>query len=324
LLVIVVAGLFEVVWAGALKRAADADGMARVAPLLVAATAMAVSVGLLGLALRWLPVGTAYAVWVGVGAVGTAAVGIARFGESAHPLRLACLGGLVASLVGLHLTGCGGAASSTAPSSGAHAAHAMGVHGMVLFGGGDRIFASHLPLFRAPHDYQVVVELEPTDAAARDAILGDLRSAPLVTLEPEPFDLARLARFAPSGSSSSPPVELAGSVYRGHFERDGVLAHERVHFRVRQVLVFRHLDAEAAAAPAQWLAFGSPSETYLVHAIGRRPDVDAIVAVAGAPPTDGVSIVAGEGDPQLPTPAWLATHGWREARLIYRETEDLK
>ena len=64
---------------------------------------MVVSVGLLGIALRALPLGTAYAVWTGVGTVGTALLGMALFGEAADPLRLACIGLIVAGIVGLKL-----------------------------------------------------------------------------------------------------------------------------------------------------------------------------------------------------------------------------
>jgi quaternary ammonium compound-resistance protein SugE len=64
---------------------------------------MAVSLGLLGLALRDLPVGTAYAVWTGIGTIGTAILGIVLFGESADPARLACIGLIVAGIAGLKL-----------------------------------------------------------------------------------------------------------------------------------------------------------------------------------------------------------------------------
>jgi quaternary ammonium compound-resistance protein SugE len=64
---------------------------------------MAVSLGLLGLALRSLPLGTAYAVWTGIGTVGTALLGIALLGDSADPLRLICIGLIVAGIVGLKL-----------------------------------------------------------------------------------------------------------------------------------------------------------------------------------------------------------------------------
>lgn len=95
------AGLFEIVWAVGLKYT---EGFTRLWPTLGTVTAMAVSLGLLGLAMRSLPVGTAYAIWVGVGAVGTALLGIVLFDEPANVGRLLSLGMITVGLVGLKLT----------------------------------------------------------------------------------------------------------------------------------------------------------------------------------------------------------------------------
>ena len=99
-IVLVVAGVFEVVWAIGLKYT---DGFTRPLPSVVTVVAMIVSVVLLGWAMRTLPVGTAYAVWTGIGAVGTVILGIALFGEAATLARLACVGLIVAGIVGLKL-----------------------------------------------------------------------------------------------------------------------------------------------------------------------------------------------------------------------------
>jgi quaternary ammonium compound-resistance protein SugE len=93
-----IAGLFEVGWAVGLKYT---HGFTRLAPSMLTVISMAVSLGLLGLALKTLPLGTAYAVWTGIGSIGTAILGIWLFGESASPVRLACIGLIVAGLVGL-------------------------------------------------------------------------------------------------------------------------------------------------------------------------------------------------------------------------------
>jgi len=95
-----VAGLFEVGWAIGLKYT---QGFTRLAPTLFTATSMIVSLGLLGLALKSLPVGTAYAVWTGIGTIGTAILGILLLGEPAAVLRLLCIGLIVAGIVGLKL-----------------------------------------------------------------------------------------------------------------------------------------------------------------------------------------------------------------------------
>jgi quaternary ammonium compound-resistance protein SugE len=97
---LLVAGLFEVAWAIGLKYTED---FSRPLPSLLTVAAMALSLGLLGLALRTLPVGTAYAVWTGIGAVGTAALGIYLFGEPVTSARLASIGLIVAGIIGLKL-----------------------------------------------------------------------------------------------------------------------------------------------------------------------------------------------------------------------------
>jgi quaternary ammonium compound-resistance protein SugE len=99
-IILVLAGLFEVGWAIGLKYT---DGFTRFWPTLGTVAAMIISVGLLGLAMKSLPVGTSYAVWVGVGTVGTAALGILLLGESANAGRLVSLGFIVAGIVGLKL-----------------------------------------------------------------------------------------------------------------------------------------------------------------------------------------------------------------------------
>ncbi|HBP0107481.1 TPA: quaternary ammonium compound efflux SMR transporter SugE [Pseudomonas aeruginosa] len=95
------AGLFEVGWAVGLKYT---EGFSKPLPTVLTALAMLVSPGLLGLAMKHLPLGTAYAVWTGVGAVGTVIAGIVLFGESMALLRLASVALIVCGLVGLKLS----------------------------------------------------------------------------------------------------------------------------------------------------------------------------------------------------------------------------
>jgi quaternary ammonium compound-resistance protein SugE len=95
---LLVAGLFEVAWAIGLKYT---QGFTRLVPTLLTLASMVASVGLLGLALKDLPVGTAYAVWTGVGAVGTAILGVVLLGEPATLARMGCIGLIVAGIIGL-------------------------------------------------------------------------------------------------------------------------------------------------------------------------------------------------------------------------------
>ena len=94
------AGLFEIGWAIGLKYT---DGFTRPLPTVLTIASMIVSLGLLGIALKALPVGTAYAVWTGIGTVGTALLGIWLLGEPATALRLACIALIVCGIVGLKL-----------------------------------------------------------------------------------------------------------------------------------------------------------------------------------------------------------------------------
>jgi len=96
------AGILEVGWAVGLKYT---QGFTRPLPTVLTVASMVASLGLLGLALRTLPIGTAYAIWTGIGTVGTAALGIALFGEPVTAARLACIALILAGIIGLKLVG---------------------------------------------------------------------------------------------------------------------------------------------------------------------------------------------------------------------------
>jgi len=99
-LALIVAGLFEMAWAIGLKYT---EGFTRPWPTVLTVFAMVISLGLLGWAMKTLPVGTAYAIWVGVGAVGTAILGVALLGEPMNPGRVASLVVIIAGIIGLKL-----------------------------------------------------------------------------------------------------------------------------------------------------------------------------------------------------------------------------
>jgi len=100
-IVLVLAGLFEIAWAVGLKYT---QGFTKLVPSVLTGAAMVVSIVLLAIATKRLPLGTAYAVWTGIGAVGAVTLGIVLFGESAQPLRLLCVALIVAGIIGLKLT----------------------------------------------------------------------------------------------------------------------------------------------------------------------------------------------------------------------------
>ena len=98
--ILFVAGIMEIGWAIGLKYT---EGFTRLVPSVLTLACMAGSILLLGLAVKSLPIGIAYAVWTGIGAVGTALLGIILLGDPATALRLACIGLIVAGIVGLKL-----------------------------------------------------------------------------------------------------------------------------------------------------------------------------------------------------------------------------
>ncbi len=95
------AGLFEVVWAIGLKYT---EGFTRLWPSVTTVAAMIASIVLLAMAVKTLPIGTAYAIWTGIGAVGAVILGMLLFGDTASPLRLACVALVLVGMVGLKLT----------------------------------------------------------------------------------------------------------------------------------------------------------------------------------------------------------------------------
>ena len=96
-----IAGVFEIAWAIGLKYT---DGFTKPWPSVATAIAMVISIVLLGLAVKHLPIGTAYAIWTGIGAAGTVVLGIVLFGEPATLLRLGCVALIVIGIAGLKLT----------------------------------------------------------------------------------------------------------------------------------------------------------------------------------------------------------------------------
>ena len=98
--ILVIAGLLEIAWAVGLKLS---DGLSKPFPALLTILAMIASMVLLGVAVRTLPLGTAYAVWTGIGAVGSVLLGIVLFGEPATAARLLCVAAIVGGIIGLKL-----------------------------------------------------------------------------------------------------------------------------------------------------------------------------------------------------------------------------
>lgn len=147
------------------------------------------------------------------------------------------------------------------------------VHGMVLFGD-KNLYVSHLPMFHAPHDYQVLLEVE-----MRQDKLGEVMKAfaqaksdgkTLFTLEPQLMDLTQII----SGEKTS----FLANLYQGHFEKDGVKLGP-VNIFVKKQILSAKLDPNAAANP-QYILFGKEGEYFAAHVIKGKPSFDSIVSIS--------------------------------------------
>ncbi|UOQ70339.1 hypothetical protein [Hymenobacter cellulosilyticus] len=148
-------------------------------------------------------------------------------------------------------------------------------HGMLLFGW-QRVYASHLPMFHSPHNYQVLLELELSDStqAALQASKRQFPAEEVYTLEPESFVLPEMLRQ---------PRPFRATVYRGHFERGGTPIARGVQVRIRQVLYAESLPTKTGPAPkSALLLVGTAPDQYVVHRIARQPDFDQVASVVSA------------------------------------------
>jgi hypothetical protein len=198
-----------------------------------------------------------------------------------------------------------------------------GEHGMVLFGGRDGLYASHLPMFHAPHDYQVVLRLRLADPAQDRALRARLDGqAALWTLAPEKFEIGRLAPGA-----VHPLAGFKADLVLGHFEQGGKTQYAGASVIVEQVLLFRPLPAAAAQAPtARYIQLGTKARRYLVKLIDSRPDFDHIVAVETAR-TASLHPIEVRKQALAATPAAAlqrALPGATVTGTVYFSTEDLK
>jgi len=206
---------------------------------------------------------------------------------------------------------------ATLPLAAARAETAVGGHGMAVFGGREGLYASHLPMFHAPHDSQIVLRFHLADVAAERRLREELAARPrLWTLDPETFDLLRL------GPGHAQPLrEFKARFFEGHFERGGRPQPGEQRVVVDEVLLFRRLSPAAReAATGRYRLIGRGSEWFAFKLIDRRPDFDHIVKLE-APTQRGEVEVGLQGlvrpDPRRAFQAQAATE-------IYFETGDLR
>ena len=218
------------------------------------------------------------------------------------------------------------ALASALLAGGAGAADATyGEHGMALFGGRQGLYASHLPMFHAPHDYQVILQVHLADAATDAALRRRLDGkTALWTVAPERFELSRLAP-----SAAAPLRRFKADLVQGHFEQGGKTQFAAATVVVDKVLMFRQLSpAPKNSAGASYLQIGGGTQRYLVKQIDSRPDFDHIVSYAAAGGASTAAITLDKQALQQPEAAALAAALHVPASAIrgtvYFYTDDLK
>ncbi len=196
---------------------------------------------------------------------------------------------------------------------------AVGGHGMAVFGGRLALYASHLPMFHAPHDSQVVLRFHLADPAADRTLRETLSREPrLWTFDPEPFDLLRLAP-----GHAQRLRDFKARFFEGHFERGGKPQPVEQLIVVDEVLLFRRLSAAPReAATGRYRLIGGAGEWFAIKIIDRRPDFDHIVRLE-APRRRGEVDVALNG---IDRPGATVMQAFQARRLneIYFETNDLR
>ena len=187
-----------------------------------------------------------------------------------------------------------------------------GSHGMVLFGDEDGLYASHLPLFRAPHDVQAVLQVRLADPRQDRELRARMQgTTALWTIEPEHFELSRL-----DPGSAAPLRGFGADIYSGHFERGGQRQLTRARFVVEKVVYFERLDPSMRArSEATYLPVGR----FLVKRLDSRPDYDHIVKLAVAVPGQ-ISVAK----PDLSNPEQTLRKVAPVVGTVYFETGDLR
>jgi hypothetical protein len=144
-------------------------------------------------------------------------------------------------------------------------------HGMVLFGS-EKIYASHLPMFHSPHDYQIILELELTENTRKIYLENKKNSSETVyTLEPEKFVLPEMIKN---------PRPFKANIFRGHFERGGTQIIENELVTIKKVVYFRKFNpTEKSPENYQFLIFGNVNEQFAAHYISEKPDFDQIFTI---------------------------------------------
>ncbi|MRV73230.1 hypothetical protein GJ700_16080 [Duganella sp. FT92W] len=214
---------------------------------------------------------------------------------------------------------------AAAPAQAAAPGPTYGEHGMALFGGKNGLYASHLPMFHAPHDYQVVLQVRLADPALDAAVKKRLDGhTALWTVAPEKFELDRLQPGAPA-----PLQRFQADLVRGHFEQGGKTEYRSAIVIIDKVWLFRKLSPQVkTSAVARYVQVGNGTRRYLIKEIDSRPDFDHIVsyhAAARASPLPVSIAKNGVSEPDANALA-AALHALPSAirGTVYYYTDDLR
>lgn len=146
------------------------------------------------------------------------------------------------------------------------------VHGMLVFGK-EKIYASHLPLFHSPHDYQIILKLELSKEAKKQFIKDQQLHPEQTTYSIETERFVLPDKIGSKGS-------FKANLYRGHFERGGEKIADSIVVKISTVLYFKKFNpADAKISTTDFIVFGSSKEQFAIHQLSNKPDFEQIIQV---------------------------------------------
>jgi hypothetical protein len=185
-----------------------------------------------------------------------------------------------------------------------------GSHGMVLFAAGDTLLASHMPLYRPPHDYQLVYQLV-LPAPEQRKLVAALHSGKQLTLLPQNFDLRQMI--------AGKAFDISGAVYEGHFERGGSLLLDEVPLTFARSLYSRPLQQLTTTTHARYDQISVNGRHFLLHHIAAAPSFDQILQLE-QPLTAPLILPVTDGATALQQLSAKGIH----ATQLYLETADFQ
>ncbi len=159
----------------------------------------------------------------------------------------------------------------------------IGVHGMLLVGGARvPVYLSPLPMFMAPHNFQVILEVTLDAEASRrfEDVHAQLGPDQLYTVKPEAFSIVDLLSVDPANEALS---EFKADIFRGHFEKGGDVIASGARVGVTSVIHFRELGSADKATDLNYILFGGEQQSFLAHGITQPPDFDQVLSANVTP-----------------------------------------